>query len=72
MENIPTLQVPIHTFAVFAFYLITIAYLIFTIIFYYHWQNYSMSTATSVQTYLAYFLISLPLLALMGLSVLAI
>jgi len=52
-----------------AFYLLVIAYAIFTAILYYHWQNYSMSQAVTRSTYLAFFVITLPLLIIMSVSV---
>ncbi|PJC56425.1 hypothetical protein CO026_00395 [Candidatus Kaiserbacteria bacterium CG_4_9_14_0_2_um_filter_41_32] len=55
-----------------AFYLLIITYVVFTTILYYHWQNYSMSQAATRSTYLAFFVISLPLLIIMSISVLFI
>lgn len=72
MENIPQLNLPWHSIMVLAFYLLLITYAIFTVIFYYHWHNYSMSNTATIQTFFAYFLISLLLLGIMGLSLLGI
>lgn len=72
MQNLPHITFPLHSITLLAFYLLVISYTVFTIIFYYHWQNYSISKSATVQTYIAYFGISLPLLAIMGLSVLSI
>ncbi len=72
MENIPSLTIPFGALAHIAFYLLVIVYAIFTIIFYYHWQNYSMDKKATLQTYLAYFVVTLPLLFIMGLSLLII
>ena len=72
MEKIPQFDLPWHAAALVGFYLLLITYVIFTVIFYYHWNSYSMSKAATVQTFLAYFIISLPLLAIMGLSLLGI
>ncbi len=44
------------------FYFTLIAYTIFTIILYYHWQHYAMSKTATTQTFLAYFVISIPLI----------
>jgi hypothetical protein len=41
-------------------------YAIFSAILFYHWQNYSMSAAVTVQTYIAFAVFSLPLLAIMA------
>ncbi len=72
MENIPQFDLPWHAGALVCFYLLLITYAIFTVIFYYHWNSYSMSKSATMQTFIAYFLISLPLLAIMGLSLLGI
>ncbi|MBY0537974.1 hypothetical protein K2P47_01095 [Patescibacteria group bacterium] len=72
MENIPAFTLPLSTIAHITFYLIVIAYVIFTVVFYYHWQNYSIDRKATLQTYLAYFVITLPLLAIIGLSILVI
>ena len=72
MENIPSFSIPLDLITTVIFYVMVIIYMIFTIIFYYHWQNYSVEKSATMQTYLAYFVITLPLLALMGLSILII
>ena len=72
MENIPSLSLPLDVITTIVFYVAVIIYVIFTIIFYYHWQNYSVDSSATIQTYLAYFIITIPLLVLMGLSVLII
>jgi tellurite resistance protein TehA-like permease len=72
MENIPSFTVPVSMLAHITFYLLVIIYVTFTIIFYYHWQNYSVEKAATLQTYLSYFVITIPLLAIMGLSILVI
>ncbi len=72
MENIPSLPIPVDLITTIIFLVSVIIYVIFTIIFYYHWQNYSVDKTATIQTYFAYFMITVPLLALMGLSVLII
>ena len=72
MENIPSLSLPLNTITTVIFYLLVIIYVVFTIVLYYHWQNYSVDKSATIQTYLAYFVITLPLLAIMGLSILII
>ncbi|MES2966277.1 MAG: hypothetical protein V4668_00650 [Patescibacteria group bacterium] len=72
MANIPSLSLPLDLITNVIFLVAVIIYVIFTIVFYYHWQNYSVDKSATIQTYLAYFVITLPLLALMGLSVLII
>lgn len=72
MENIASFTVPLSAIAHITFYILVIAYVIFTVVFYYHWQNYSVDKKATLQTYLAYFVITLPLLSIMGLSMLVI
>ena len=72
MENLPSVSVPIDLITTIIFLVALIIYVVFTIIFYYHWQNYSVDKSATLQTYFAYFIITVPLLALMGLSVLII
>ncbi len=48
------------------FYFTAIVYAIFSAILFYHWQNYSMSNAVTLQTYIAFAVFSLPLLAIMA------
>jgi len=49
------------------FYLTVILYTIFSAILVYHWENYSMSRAVTVQTYIGYSLATLPLIGIMAL-----
>ncbi len=49
------------------FYLTVILYTIFTAILVYHWENYSMSRAVTIQTYIGYGLATLPLIGIMAL-----
>lgn len=61
--------IPWHAIAVILYYLCISGYAIFTGILYYHWQNYSMDNRASLHTYVAYFLISIPLIITMSISV---
>ncbi len=63
METLPITITPLLQIG---FYLIAIIYAIFTAVLFYHWQNYSMSRLVTTQTYLAFALTSLPLLAIMA------
>lgn len=72
MENLPHYILPIKTIATLVCYTFIIIYAVFTVVFYYHWQNYSMNRSATSATYIAYFGITIPLLALMGLAVLAL
>ena len=71
MENILH-ALPIKTIVTVGFYLFAIIYIVYSVIFYYHWQNYSMSKAATTASYIAYFSLTLSLLALMGISLLAL
>lgn len=48
------------------FYIVSIAYVIFTVVLYYHWMEYAMDERVRTLSLTIYFFISLPLLALMG------
>ena len=56
----------IAPFLQIGFYLFAIVYAVFSAVLFYHWQSYSMSSTITMQTYLAYALCSLPLLAIMA------
>jgi hypothetical protein len=58
----------ITPFFLLIFYVLLIIYLIFSVIFYYHWQSYATDQKVTTQTYIAYAIVSLPLLIIMGLS----
>ena len=72
MENLPHFSFPIKTIVTLAFYVFAIIYIIFTTVFYYHWQSYSMNKSATIVTYVAYFTLTLSLLAVMGLAALAL
>jgi hypothetical protein len=72
MENIPQFNLPWHMIVVLSFYVLIICYAVFTTIFYYHWNQYSMDRTATIQTFTAYFVISLPLIAIMGLCLFGI
>lgn len=64
MESLPTFDItPLLTAG---FYLLLISYMIFSVILHYHWQNYSVNARVTLQTYFAFFTISLPLLVIMA------
>ncbi len=48
------------------FYLTLIFYVIFSVIVIYHWENYATSRVATLQTYIAYGLVTLPLLLIMA------
>jgi hypothetical protein len=65
-------NLPLHDLVLLAFYIITAIYLLFSAVVYFHWNSYSASGAVSKFTTLAYLIITLPLLIIMGLATFAI
>ena len=59
-------SIDLAPFLQIGFYLVTIVYALFSAILFYHWQNYYISTTVTMQTYIAYALCSLPLVAIMA------
>ncbi len=70
MYDLSTLSasLPLHDLVLLAFYGLTGIYLIFTAIVYFHWNAYSVSVAVGKLTAIVYLVITLPLLAVMGLA----
>lgn len=62
----PTFTGDLSTLMTLAFYLIAIFYIIFSVIFYYHWSQYAVDRKVRNLTLLIYILTTLPLLAIMG------
>lgn len=65
-NTIPTLPFNLTSALTLVFYVLLISYLIFSAILYYHWQNYSINTRVTLQTYFAFFVVTLPLLVIMA------
>lgn len=61
-ENLP----PIKTILQLVFYLMLGTFAIFTAVLFYHWNNYALEKSVSRVTLLAYFISTIPLLAIMG------
>lgn len=53
---------PLTSLTLLVFYVVAAVYLIFTIIFYYHWNQYSVNLKMTTLTYLLYSLTTLPLI----------
>lgn len=65
MESpIPTFD--LTTILLFVFYILLIGYVIFSVILYYHWQSYSVNARVALQTYYAFFAITIPLVVIMA------
>lgn len=63
----PTL--PVGDIATLAFYVIIGIYVIFTGVLYYHFHTYTSDIKVATATYIAYFAITVPLIVVMGTSI---
>ena len=68
----PTAAIDLATAALLGFYLLVGAYCIFSAILYYHWTTYATSAQVARRTLIAYFAVTVPLLAFMGFTTLAV
>lgn len=50
----------------YAFYVVALCYVVFSVILYYHWQTYSTNVRMNFLTYVSYFAISVPLLLILA------
>jgi hypothetical protein len=64
--------VPLHSFITLGFYIAAAFYIIFSIILYYHWNEYSVEGAVTKITTIAYLVTTLPLVVIMGIVTLVI
>jgi hypothetical protein len=60
------LPLPLHSIILLMFYLITGLYTVFTIIMYYHWNEYSTDSTMSRVTLFLYLGTTVPLLLALG------
>lgn len=81
MDSAPVLALPQMGFtptlpggdiATLMFYIVIGIYAIFTVVLYYHWHTYTSDIKMATATYIAYFAITIPLITVMGTSVLII
>lgn len=74
MNTIPSLfaTIPLHSLTTLGFYIAAGVYIIFTIILYYHWMEYSVEGVVTKITTIAYLVTTLPLIIIMGLITLVI
>lgn len=63
-------SLPTGDFATLVFYIVIGIYAIFTAVLYYHWHTYTSDIKMSTATYIAYFAITVPLIIVMGSSIL--
>ena len=64
----PTL--PVGDITTLAFYITIGIYAVFTAVLYYHWHTYTSDIKMATATYIAYVAITVPLIMVMGTSVL--
>lgn len=73
MEPLTTsLSVPLPTLVSLGFYCITGIYALFSIILYYHWNEYSTDAKVTFVTLTLFFVTTIPLILSLGLITLAI
>lgn len=72
----PNLQlfeaIPLHSITTLGFYLAAATYIAFTVILYYHWNEYSVEPVVTKITAITYLATTLPLMIIMGLITLVI
>ncbi len=62
----------LHTIITLGFYGASAMYIIFTNLLYFHWNQYSINDAVTKTTLILYFLITLPIMAVLGITTLII
>jgi len=67
-----TFTLPLHTIVTLGFYAITTVYALFSIIMYYHWDEYSTDAKVTRVTLVLYFASTVPLIIVLGLTTLVI
>jgi hypothetical protein len=72
MESVIDLSIPLHTVIALGFYIIAAIYIIFSIIMYYHWNEYSTDSAVSRITLIVYLVSTVPLISMLGIMSLII
>lgn len=61
------LSLPLHKIFTLGFYLMAAVYIIFTIIMYYHWNEYGIDEAVTKTTLITYLVTTVPLIIILGL-----
>jgi hypothetical protein len=61
-----SVAISLKTVLMFGFYFAAAAYIIFTIIMYYHWNEYSVDARVTSITIITYFVTTVPLIATLG------
>lgn len=65
-NSVPNISLPIDSIVQITFLFTLLVIIIFSIILYYHWEQYAMNKKVKNLTYIIYIIITLPLLSLMG------
>jgi hypothetical protein len=60
------INLPLETLASIGFLLVVGIYAVFSFIMYYHWREYSVEPTVTKITLLLYFIITIPLICLLG------
>ncbi len=63
------ISIPWDALFTLSFYVLVIIYFCYTAVLYYHFNNYSMDDRASTLTYIAFFVVTAPLFAIMALAV---
>lgn len=63
--------ISLKTALMFGFYILAAAYIIFTIVMYYHWNEYSVDMRVTSITLITYFVTTIPLIATLGIIALS-
>lgn len=66
MLPLDELTLPLETVTTLGFYLALATYTVFTFIFYYHWNEYSLEPGVTKITLIFYLLSTVPLIACLG------
>lgn len=66
------LSIPLKTLALLVFYFSSIIFIVFSAIFYFHWNSYSPDDKVTKITLITFFSINLPLVIALGITALII
>ena len=66
MPETVALSFSIHELITLGFYFIMALYVVYTLVFYYHWQEYSVDAKVSRVTWVLYLVTTAPLMVALG------
>lgn len=66
-----SIEISLQSALMFGFYILAAAYIIFTIVMYYHWNEYSVDARVTSITLITYFVTTVPLIATLGIIALS-